>query len=56
MNLGSILLMRTREGEVTITVFARYADEISRVTQLVSDLPGVNDVKNEMTVTELTTD
>ncbi len=56
MSLGSILLMRTHEGEVTITGFARDADEISRVTQLVSDLPGVNDVKNEMTVTDFKTD
>lgn len=30
----------------------RTPDEISRVTQLVSGLPGVNEVKNEMTVTE----
>ena len=56
MSLGSILLMRTHEGEVTITGFARDAEEISRVTQLVSDLPGVNDVKNEMTVRENQTD
>lgn len=52
MNLESILLMRTRDGEVTITGLAKDADEISRVTQLVSGLPGVNEVKNEMTVTE----
>jgi osmotically-inducible protein OsmY len=56
MSLGSILLMRTPEGDVTITGLARDADEISRVTRLVSDLPGVNDVKNEMTVTDFNTD
>ena len=56
MSIGSILLMRTPEGEITITGLARDAEEISRVTQLVSDLPGVNDVKNEMTVRENQTD
>ena len=56
MNLGSILLRRTPEGDITITGLARDADEISRVTRLVSDLPGVNVVKNEMTVTDFKTD
>lgn len=40
----------TRNGEVTLTGLARNAAEKSLVTKLVSDIPGVTRVNNEMTI------
>ncbi len=42
--------VQTRDGEVTLTGIARNAAEKSLVTKLVSDIQGVTNVKNEMTV------
>lgn len=42
--------VETRNGRVTLTGAARNAAEKSLVTKLVSDIPGVTDVNNEMTV------
>jgi|GEM_PF-2451084 len=40
----------TRDGTVTLTGIANNAAEKSLVTKLVSDIQGVTNVKNEMTV------
>ena len=42
--------VESRDGVVTLTGIAKNAAEISLVTKLVSDIQGVNSVKNEMTV------
>ncbi|MBU4460172.1 MAG: BON domain-containing protein, partial [Verrucomicrobia bacterium] len=42
--------VETRNGRVTLTGVAKNAAEKSLVTKLVSDIPGVTDVNNEMTV------
>lgn len=42
----------TRNGEVTLTGIAKNAAEKSLVTKLVTDIQGVTNVKNEMTVEE----
>ena len=46
----------TRNGEVTLTGIARNDAEKSLVTKLVSDIQGVNSVKNQMTVAESKTE
>jgi osmotically-inducible protein OsmY len=45
----------TRDGTVTLTGIAMNAAEKSLVTKLVSDIQGVSDVKNEMTVEAIKT-
>lgn len=47
--------VETRNGEVTLTGIAKNAAEKSLVTKLVTDIQGVTNVKNEMTVEELKT-
>lgn len=42
--------VETRDGTVTLTGIAKNAAEKSLVTKLVTDIQGVNSVKNEMTV------
>lgn len=44
--------VETRDGEVTLSGFARNESEKSRVTRLVSDIHGVYSVKNQMTIDE----
>jgi osmotically-inducible protein OsmY len=40
----------TRDGEVTLTGIAKNAAEKALVTKVVSDIQGVDKVKNEMTL------
>ena len=47
--------VETRNGEVTLTGIAKNAVEKSLVTKLVTDIKGVTNVKNEMTVEEAKT-
>jgi len=47
--------VETRDGEVTLTGIAKNAAEKSLVTKLVTDIQGVTDVKNQMTVEEAQT-
>ena len=47
--------VETRDGTVTLTGIAKNAAEKSLVTKLVTDIQGVTNVKNEMTVEEIVT-
>ena len=47
--------VETRNGEVTVTGIAKNEAEKSLVTKLVSDIQGVSNVKNQMTVEEVKT-
>ena len=48
--------VETRDGEVTLTGIAKNSAEKALVTKLVSDVQGVTDVKNQMTVDEVKTE
>lgn len=47
--------VQTRDGEVTLTGIAKNDAEKSLVTKLVTDIKGVTNVKNQMTVEEVKT-
>ncbi|MCX6992383.1 MAG: BON domain-containing protein [Kiritimatiellaeota bacterium] len=47
--------VETRNGEVTLTGIAKNAAEKSLVTKMVTDIQGVKNVKNQMTVEEVIT-
>jgi osmotically-inducible protein OsmY len=49
---GMMTKVETRGGEVTLTGIAKNAAEKALVTKLVTDIQGVTDVKNQMTVAE----
>lgn len=46
-------VVKTREGEVTLTGIAKNGAEKSLVSKVIADIPGVVTVKNEMTVEEI---
>jgi osmotically-inducible protein OsmY len=45
----------TRDGKVTLTGIAKNDAEKTLVSKLVTDIQGVTDVKNQMTVNEIKT-
>jgi hyperosmotically inducible periplasmic protein len=47
--------VETRDGKVTLTGIAKNAAEKTLVSKLVTDIQGVTDVKNQMTVDEIKT-